>query len=326
MRTTITRRSYAALVAAATIAAALPAGAQDWPARQVVIVVPFTAGGTTDMFGRIFAQEMQKTYNVPFIVENKAGAGGTVGAAAVSVAANDGYTLLVGTASTHAIAPYVYKRIGYDAEKNFQPISLFAQLPNLLVVNPKLPIKTFPEFLAYVKANDGQLSYGSSGIGASNHLPGEMIQKITGAKMTHVPYRSSGDIMNAIAGGHIDLAFDNMTLAWPQAEGGTVRAIAVTSRKRSPTAPDVPAIAETVPGFDVATWHGLFAPAGTPRPIVDRIAADVKRIYSMPDVQAKLKAVGAVPAPNTPDDFVAFAAAERVKYEAIVKDSGLTLQ
>jgi tripartite-type tricarboxylate transporter receptor subunit TctC len=166
-----TRRGSLGLAAGALASLALPAAAQDWPARQVVVVVPFTAGGTTDMFGRIFAQEMQKTYNVPFIVENKAGAGGTVGASAVSQAAPDGYTLLVGTASTHAIAPYVYKRTGYDAEKNFQPISLFAQLPNLLVVNPKLPVKTFPEFLAYVKANDGKLSYGSSGVGASNHLP-----------------------------------------------------------------------------------------------------------------------------------------------------------
>lgn len=326
MRITNTRRSALGLAAAALGGAALPAVAQEWPQRQVIIVVPFTAGGTTDMFGRIFAQEMQKTYNVPFIVENKAGAGGTVGAASVSQAANDGYTLLVGTASTHAIAPYVYKRTGYDAEANFQPISLFAQLPNLLVVTPKMPVKTFPEFLAHVKANDGKLSYGSSGVGASNHLPGEMIQKITGSKMTHVPYRSSGDIMNALAGGHIDLAFDNMTLAWPQAEGGTVRAIAVTSKTRSPTAPDVPAIAETIPGFDVATWHGLFAPAGTPRPIVDKIAADVRRIYSMPDVQAKLKAVGAVAAPNTPDEFTSFAAAERKKYEVIVKEAGLTPQ
>jgi tripartite-type tricarboxylate transporter receptor subunit TctC len=314
-------------IAAGALAASLgPSVAQDWPARQVTIVVPFTAGGTTDMFGRIFAQAMQEKYKQSFVVENRAGAGGTVGAAFVSQAAPDGYTLLVGTASTHAIAPYVYKRLGYDPAANFQPVSLFAQLPNLLVVSPKLPVKTFPEFVEHVKANSGKLSYGSSGVGASNHLPGEMIQNLTGAKMTHVPYRSSGDIMNALAGGHIDLAFDNMTLAWPQAQGGTVRAIAVTSKERSPTAPEVPAIAETFPGFDIATWHGLFAPAGTPRAIVDRIAADVKRIYEAPDVQAKLKEVGAVAAPNTPDQFSAFAEAERKKYGEIVKAAGLTPQ
>ncbi len=312
--------------AAAGLALASTAGAQDWPARPTTIVVPFTAGGTTDLFGRIFAQAMQEKYGKPFLVENKAGAGGTVGAASVAKSANDGYTLLVGTASTHAIAPYVYRRTGYDAETDFQPISLFAQLPNLLVVSPKLPVKTFAEFIDYVKANSGKLSYGSSGVGASNHLPGEMIQKLTGATMTHVPYRSSGDIMNAIAGGHIDLAFDNMTLAWPQAQGGTVRAIAVTSKERSPTAPDIPAIAETFPDFDVATWHGLFAPAGTPRAIVDAIAGDVKRIYETPSVRAKLKEIGAVAAPNTPDAFTAFAKAERTKYEQIVKAAGLTPQ
>ena len=325
----LTRRRLAALAgtAAAMAVSNLPAGAQEnWPQRQVIIVVPFTAGGTTDMFGRIFAQAMQAKYGQPFIVENKAGAGGTVGAAAVAQAPKDGYTLLVGTASTHAIAPYVYKRLSYNAETDFQPISLFAQLPNLLVVSPKMPVKTFPEFVAYLKANSGKLSYGSSGVGASNHLPAEMIANLTGTKMAHVPYRSSGDIMTAIAGGHIDLAFDNMTLAWPQAEAGTVRAIAVTSKDRSPTAPDVPAIAETIPGFDVATWHGLFAPAGVPRAIVDRIAADVKAIYSTPDVQAKLKAVGAVAAPNTPDAFTMFSAAERNKYRDIVKASGIEPQ
>ena len=324
---TFTRRRLAFLTGAAFAAAAIPAAAQEnWPQRQVVVVVPFTAGGTTDMFGRIFAQHMQAKYNQPFVVENKAGAGGTVGAAAVAQTAKDGYTLLVGTASTHAIAPYVYKRLPYNPETDFQPVSLFAQLPNLLVVSPKMPVKTFPEFVDYLKKNSGKLSYGSSGVGASNHLPAEMIANITGSKMAHVPYRSSGDIMNAIAGGHIDLTFDNMTLAWPQAEAGTVRAIAVTSKDRSPTAPDVPAIAETIPGFDVATWHGLFAPAGVPRSIVDKIAADVKAIYSMPDVQAKLKAVGAVAAPNTPDEFTMFSAAERNKYRDIVKASGIEPQ
>ena len=313
--------------ALALCAAFAPAQAQDnWPQRQVTVIVPFTAGGTTDMFGRIFANAMQQKYGQPFVVENRAGAGGTVGAAAVAKAANDGYTLLVGTASTHAIAPYVYKSLPYNAEKDFQPISLFATLPNLLVINPKIPAKTLPEFVEYVKANSGKLSYGSSGVGSSNHLPGEMFQKLTGTKMSHVPYRSSGDIMNALAGGHIDLAFDNMTLAWPQAQGGTVRAIAVTSKDRSPTAPDVPAMAETFPGFDVATWHGLFAPAGTSRAIVDKIAADVKQIYSAPDVQGKLKDIGAIASPITPEQFTEFSAAERKKYEGIVKEAGIQAQ
>ena len=245
----LSRRGVVGAGAATLLMPSGVARAEDWPARPVTIVVPFTAGGTTDLFGRIFAQAMQEKYGKPFLVENKAGAGGTVGASAVAKAPPDGHTLLVGTASTHAIAPYVYKRTGYDAEADFQPVSLFATLPNLLVVSPKMPVKTFAEFVDYLKANSGKLSYGSSGVGASNHLPGEMIQNLTGTKMTHVPYRSSNDIMNALAGGHVDLAFDNMTLAWPQAQGGTVRALAVTSKERSPTAPDVPAIAETFPSF-----------------------------------------------------------------------------
>lgn len=302
------------------------AAAEEWPARPVTAVVPFTAGGTTDLFARIFTQAMQEKYGKPFLVENKAGAGGTVGAASVAKSAPDGYTLLVGTASTHAIAPYVYKRTGYDAEADFAPISLFATLPNLLVVSPKVPARTFTDFVAYLRAHPGTLSYGSSGVGASNHLPGEMLARLTGSPMTHVPYRSSGDIANALAGGHIDLAFDNMTFAWPQAQGGTVVALAVTSKGRSPTAPDIPAIAETFPGFDVATWHGLFAPAGTPKAIVDTIAADVKAIYSRPEIQAKLKDIGAVASPNSPEDFTALGRSERAKYQVIVREAGLSPQ
>ena len=297
-----------------------------WPQRQVVIVVPFTAGGTTDMFGRIFAQAMQQAYGTPFVVENKAGAGGTVGAASVARAAKDGYTLLVGTASTHAIGPFVFKNPGYDAERDFQTVSLFALVPNLLVVTPKVPAKTVPEFIAYAKANAGKLSYGTSGVGSSQHLAAELFQIMTGTKMSHVPYRSSGEIVNALAGGHIDLSFDNMTLAWPQAQAGTVRALGVTSPQRSPTAPDVPAIAETLPGYDASTWHGLFAPAGTPRALVEKMAGDVKRIYETPEVQAKLKEIGAVPSPITPDRFAEFGAAERKRYQEIVKAAGLQPQ
>ncbi len=320
-------RKWIVSAALAALAMVSPAYAQEaWPQRQVVVVVPFTAGGTTDMFGRIFAQAMQQKYGTPFLVENRAGAGGTVGSAAAAKAPKDGYTLLVGTASTHAIGPFVFKNPGYDVDRDFQPISLFALVPNLLVVTPKVPAKTVPEFITYAKANEGKLSYGTSGVGSSQHLAAELFQIMTGTKMSHVPYRSSGEIVNALAGGHIDLSFDNMTLAWPQAQGGTVRALGVTSPQRSPTAPDVPAIAETLPGYDASTWHGLFAPAGTPRAIVDQIAADVKRIYETPEVQAKLKEIGAVPSPMTPDRFAEFSAAERKRYQEIVKAAGLQPQ
>jgi tripartite-type tricarboxylate transporter receptor subunit TctC len=311
----------------AALAALSQAQAQEtWPQRQVLVVVPFTAGGTTDMFGRIFAQAMQQKYGTPFIVENRAGAGGTVGAAGVAKAAKDGYTLLVGTASTHAIAPHMFRSPGYDADKDFQPISLFALVPNILVVTPKIPAKTVPEFIAHAKANPGKLSYATSGVGSSQHLAAELFQMMTGTKMSHVPYRSSGDIVNALAGGHVDLSFDNMTLAWPQAQAGTVRPLGVTGPRRSATAPDVPSIAETLPGYDASTWHGLFAPAGTPRAIVDKAAADVKRIFETPEVQAKLKEVGAEPSPMTPEQFAEFGAAERKRYQEIVRAAGLDKQ
>jgi tripartite-type tricarboxylate transporter receptor subunit TctC len=317
-------RKQIKLMALAMFALAAPVQAQEkWPERQVNIIVPFTAGGTTDMFARIFAQKMQETYGTPFVVENRAGAGGNIGAAAVAKAPKDGYTLLLGTVSTHAINPFLYKNTGADTEKEFQPVTLIARLPNLLVVNPKIPAKTIPEVVEYLKKNSGKLNYGSSGAGTSTHLASELFQLKTDTKISHVPYRSSGDVMNALMGGHIDLAFDNMTLAWPQAQSGTMRAIAVTSLERSPTAPDVPTVAESLPGFEATSWHGLFAPAGTPKPIVDKLAAEVKRIFEAPELQTKLKEIGAVPAPMTPEQFTQFIAAERRKWQEVVKAAGL---
>jgi tripartite-type tricarboxylate transporter receptor subunit TctC len=303
------------------------AQAQDaWPSKQVTVVVPFAAGGTTDMFGRIFANAMQAKTGKPFIVENRAGAGGNIGSAAVARAAKDGYTLLVGTISSHAINPSVYKNMPYDVAKDFQPISLIARLPNLLVINPKIPAKTVPEVIAYVKANNGKLSYGSSGIGASNQLAAELFKLKTDTDVTHVPYRSSGDIMNALMGGHIDMAFDNMTLAWPQAKSGNVRAIAVTTLARSPTAPEVPTVAETLAGFDASSWHGLFAPAGTPKAIVDRLAAEVKEIFATPETTKVLSEVGAVASPMTPEEFSKFIAAETAKWAEVVKAAKIQQQ
>ncbi|TDR87170.1 Bug family tripartite tricarboxylate transporter substrate binding protein [Enterovirga rhinocerotis] len=308
---------------AASIALGRPASAQGWPARPVTIIVPYTAGGTTDLFGRIFGQALQEKTGNPFIVENRAGAGGTVGAAFAAKAPPDGYTLFVGTVATQATAPYVFKKLAYDAEKDFAPISLFATLPNMLVVTPKMPVKTLADFVAHAKANDGKLSFGSSGAGSSNHLTAELLAKLTGVRLVHVPYRSSGDIMNALAGGHVDLAFDNITLAWPQAQGGKVTALAVTTKDRSPTAPDVPAMAETFPGFDIGSWHGLYAPAGTPKEIVDRLAADVRQVFSSESVKKRLFDIGAVARPMSPADFAAFGKAERAKYQDLIRQIGL---
>jgi tripartite-type tricarboxylate transporter receptor subunit TctC len=316
---------FAAALAAFAFAAPA-ARAQDWPQRQVTIVVPFTAGGTTDMFARILAQGLQQKFGTPFVVENRPGAGGNVGAAMVARAPKDGYTLLVGTVSTHAINPFIYKNLAHDTEKDFQPISLIARLPNMLVVNPKIPANTVAELIEHLKKNPDKLSYGSSGAGTSTHLAAELFQLKTGTKMVHVPYRSSADVMNALVGGHIDLAFDNITLAWPQVKAGTMRALAVTSTQPSATAPGVPPVAATLPGFDATSWHGTFAPAGAPRPVVDALAAEVKRIFSSPEVQKSLFEVGAVPSPMTPGEFAEFIAAERGKWQEVVRAAGVEVQ
>jgi tripartite-type tricarboxylate transporter receptor subunit TctC len=319
-------RIHTFAVALAAFALAGPAQSQDWPQRQVTIVVPFTAGGTTDMFGRILAQGLQQKYGTPFVVDNRAGAGGNVGAAAVARAAKDGNTLLVGTVSTHAINPFIYKHLQHDTVKDFQPVSLIARLPNMLVVNPKIPAKTVAELTEHLKQNPGKLSYGSSGAGTSTHLAAELFQLKTGTKMVHVPYRSSGDVMNALIGGHIDLAFDNITLAWPHAKAGTLRALGVTSAQPSATAPEVPPIAGTLAGFEATSWHGLFAPAGTPRPVVDALSGEVKRIFEAPDVQKTLFEVGAVPSPMTPEQFAEFIAGERRKWQDVVQAAGVEVQ
>jgi tripartite-type tricarboxylate transporter receptor subunit TctC len=306
-------------------ALAAPATAQSWPEKQVNFIVPFSAGGTTDLFGRLLANHMQQKFGKPFIVENRAGAGGNLGAAAVAKAAPDGYTFLVGTVSTHAINPFLYSKLPYDTVKDFQPVSLIARLPNILVVHPSLPANNVAELIAHLKANPDKLSYGSSGAGTSIHLAAELFKIKTGTTMTHVPFRSSGDIMNNLTGGHINLAFDNITLAWPQVKAGRLRALAVSSTARSEIAPGVPTVAETIPGFDATSWHGVFAPAGTPKAIVDAMAAEMKRILELPDVKEKLFEIGAIAAPMTPEEFAKFIDTERAKWAEVVKASGAKL-
>jgi tripartite-type tricarboxylate transporter receptor subunit TctC len=306
---------------AASLASAAPA--QDsWPQRQVNVVVPFAAGGSTDLIARILAQHMQAKFGTPFVVENRAGAGGSIGTGYVAKAVGDGYTLLVGTVSSNAINAFLYTKLAFDVERDFQPVSLLALLPNLLFVNPKIPAKSVTEIIEYLKANAGKVNFGSSGIGTSSHLSSVMFQLATGTTMTHVPFRSTGEVMNSMIGGHIDLAIDSMTTAWPHARAGTVRAIAVTTPQRSTTAPDLPTIGETVPGFQATAWQGLFTPAGTPRAVVDKLSAEAKRILELPEVAAQLKDLGAQPAPSSPEQFADFLKSERAKWQEVVKASG----
>jgi tripartite-type tricarboxylate transporter receptor subunit TctC len=330
----IERREFvmrtAALAVAGSVVQSLATRAEDaadlWPQRPVSIVVPFAAGGSADLLGRLLAQHLQAKFDVPFVVENRGGAGGSIGAGVVAKAAADGYTLLIGTVSTHAINPSLYARLPFDVEKDFSPISLLVRLPNLLVVNNDVPAKNVPELVAWLKANDGKVSFGSSGNGTSSHLAAVMFQSQTGTRMTHVPFRSTADEMNNMMGGSIQLAIDSMTTLWPLAKGGKVRAIAVSTPQRVAAAPDVPTIGESVQGFEATGWQGLYAPGGTPRPIIEKIAAEVQRIFAEPQVVTALASVGGEPAPMTPAAFADFARAERAKWAEVVRAAGVRIE
>jgi tripartite-type tricarboxylate transporter receptor subunit TctC len=312
-------------VAAAMVALTLGshAHAQDaWPQRAVTLIVPFGAGGSADLTARILATHLQARFGVPFVIDNKGGAGGSIGAGFVAKAANDGYTLLVGTVSSNAINAALYPRLAYDLDRDFQPVSLLVRFPNLLFVNPKLPVRSVTDLIAYLRANPGKLNYGSSGIGTSSHLSVVMFAQATGTEMTHIPFRSTGEVVNSMIGGNIDLGIDSMTTTISHAQSGAVRALAVTTPQRNSSVPDLPTIGETLPGYEATAWQGLFAPAGTPRAIVDRLAAATKAILIRPDVAAQLLAVGAEPTPLPPDEFTAFARAERAKWKEVVRKSG----
>jgi tripartite-type tricarboxylate transporter receptor subunit TctC len=315
------RKIFAVAVALMVCAGA---HAQDgWPQHAVTMVVPFGAGGSADLTARILATYLQARLGSSFVIENKGGAGGSIGAGFVAKAPNDGYTLLVGTVSSNAVNAALYTRLPYDLERDFQPVSRLVLFPNLLFVNPKIPARSVAELITYLKANPGKVNYGSSGIGTSSHLSSVMFALATGTEMTHIPFRSTSEVINNMIGGHIDLGIDSMTTTIPHARAGAVRALAVTTPQRSASMPDLPTIAETLPGYEATAWQGLFAPAGTPRPVVDKLAAEVKRILETPEVASSLEAVGAEPAPMPPDAFAAFTRTERAKWKELVRIAGV---
>jgi tripartite-type tricarboxylate transporter receptor subunit TctC len=316
----------AAVAAVIAIPFAFSAPAEEvWPQRPVTIVVPFQAGGSADLLARIMQQNLQAELNTPFVVENRSGAGGSIGTAYVAKAPNDGYTLLLGTFSGNVLNEFIYRNLPYDTERDFQPVALLVRVPNLLVVGNKIAAKTVAELIDYIKTNDGKLNYGSSGIGTSSHLSVVMFELATGTHMTHVPFRSTADELTNMMSGNVDLAIDSMTTLWPQAQAGTIRALAVSSAKRSASAPDLPTIGETLNGFAVASWQGLLAPAGTPRPIVNKIAAAVKRSFERTDMVNDLTKVGGEPALMGPDEFSAYIKSELPKWRDVVKASGVHL-
>ena len=300
--------------------------AETWPTRPVTIVVPFGAGGSADLVARIFAQALQAKYGGSFVIENRGGAGGVIGTAAVAKSPNDGYTLLLGTASTLAINPSIYARLPYDPERAFAPISPLVQFANLLLVNPKLPVNSAAEFVAYLKQNNGKLNYGSSGNGTSSHLCAVMLMHAAGVTMTHVPFHGFPEEMTALIGGQLDFMFDNITVEWPFAKSGQARALAVSTAKRASIAPDIPTLGETIAGFEASGWQAILAPAGTPEAIVSRLAQDVREIFYTPDTVATLHNVGGDPMPMQPDEFGQFIVRERAKWAEVVKASGVRIE
>lgn len=317
------------LTATAAALLPLPLFAQTaWPAKPVRIVVPFAAGGTTDILARALAPELSRVFGQPFIIENKPGAGGNVGADNVAKSAPDGYSLLMGTVGTHAINPALYPKMPYDHVKDFVPITLVAGVPNVLVMNPAKAeaygIKSVPDLIRYAKANPGKLNMASSGNGTSIHLSGELFKTMTGTFMVHFPYRGSGPALLDLIGGNMDLMFDNLPSAMPQIKAGKLKALAVTSAERSAAVAELPTIAEAGPvkGFEASSWFGLLAPAGTPADIVNRLQQETAKALGAPALKERLLSQGAIPSGMSPPDFTKLIAAETKKWAEVVKASG----
>jgi tripartite-type tricarboxylate transporter receptor subunit TctC len=317
-----TLKRFLPLAALALLSAVTgPAWSQAaYPQKPLRLVVTFPTGGAPDILARLFSEKAQ--LGQPIVVDNKPGAGGNIGADIVAKSAGDGYTIVMGTVGTHAINGALYDKMPYDMVKNFTPISLIASAPNLLVVNNDLPVKNVPELIAYMKANPNKLSFGSPGVGTSVHVSGELFKSLTGTSMTHVPYKGRQYAIPDLIGGSIQLMFDNMPSALPMAKEGKIRALAQTTAKRSAAAPDVPTVAETVPGFEAITWFAMFAPAGTPKPVIDRLNAEVQRVYRLPEVQERLKTLGLDAVLSSSEDLAKYQAAEISKWAKVVKDSG----
>ncbi len=322
------RRFVIATLAAAAATCAMPfaASANDnFPNKAVTIVVPFSAGGTTDILARVIAQDLTAQLGQSVIVDNRAGAGGNIGGALAARAPADGYTLFMGTVGTHAINAALYKKMPFNPIKDFQPLSRVANVPNLLVANPNQPFRTVPELIAYAKAHPGQVNFGSSGSGSSIHLSGELFKMMTKTDMVHVPYKGSAPAVTDLLGNQIAIMFDNMPSAINHVRAGKLRPIAVTTAKRSPELPDVPTVAEAgVPGYEATSWFGLFTVAGTPKPVVDKLSAALAKSLNSPAVRAKIKEQGGEVVSETPEQFAAFIKTESDKWAKVVKASGAT--
>lgn len=319
----ITRRRLS-LTAAAALAMPAIAKAQAFPApnKQAKVIVPFPAGGSTDIVGRAIAEEYGKLWNTQVIVENKPGAGANVGMEFVARSEPDGHTIMIAPIGM-TINPHLYKSVGYKLD-DFTPVGLVVELPNLMTVPNSSPAKTVQEFIAHAKANPGKLTFASSGVGTSIHLSGELFKKLAGIEMTHVPYRGSSMAINDLMTGRVDVMFDNITFMLPQVQGGQVRGLGVTTKERAKSAPDLPTLIEAgVPGFDVSSWFGVVVPAKTPADIVAKLEADLKKITAMPHIIERFEKLGSRVTPLGSKDFGNYLRAETAKWGKLISEANI---
>jgi tripartite-type tricarboxylate transporter receptor subunit TctC len=306
------------------LALSQPAVAQAYPNKPIHLISPFPPGGGTDLVARIVGNKLAELLGQAVIIDNRAGAGGSVGTELAARAAPDGYTLVLGSTATHAVNPSLYSRVGYDPINDFAAVSLVASTPLVLMVNPQVPARTVPELIALAKAKPeaSRLTFASAGAGSAQHLGGELFKTVSGAPIVHVPYKGAAPAMSDLLGGHVDMMFDTMPSAMAQVGGGKLRVLGISSAKRHPALPDVPAIAESVPGYELVTWYGLFAPKGTPPAIVARLNAEVKRMLASKDVQEKFAGAGLDPRWMPADEFSELLKTEVPKWRKVIQQSG----
>lgn len=319
-------KRIASIALALALMTGLAQAQADFPNRPVKLVVPFAAGGSTDIVARIIAAKMSEILKQQVIVENRAGAGGNTGAAVVARAAPDGYTVLMGTVATHAINPALYTKMPYDPVKDFAPVSLLVNVPNVVVVHPSLNVKSVSELIALLKANPGKYEYASSGIGTPLHLSGALFESMADVKMVHVPYKGAGPAMVDLVGGQVKIMFDNLPSAIGHIRKGTIIGLAITTKDRSPAAPDMPTVSESgLPGYETYSWNAIFAPAGTPTAVIDKLAKAGIEAVSSPDVKARLADLSAVSVGSTPAQLSDHVKAELAKWGPVVKASGASV-
>jgi tripartite-type tricarboxylate transporter receptor subunit TctC len=322
------RRIILTAAMAALAATTGMAHAQDnWPSRPITYVVPFGPGGTTDVLGRLVTSKAGPALGTTFVIENKPGTGGGLGTEYTAKAAPDGYTIQGGTISSHAINVSLYPKLAYDPVRNFQPITMIGSMPNVLVVRADSPYKSVQEVVAAVRSKPGSINYASSGNGTSQHLSGVFFEQKAGGKLVHVPYKSSAESLNALLSGQgADMIFENLAPALPHIKAGKLRALGVTSEKRSPAVPEVPAIAETLPGFSIESWQAIFAPAGVPASVIDRLSAAMIKAVNDPEIKSNLVAQGITPGGMTPAELSAFQKAEVEKWARVIKEGNIKLE